>query len=350
MPWAAPRSRGALGLSALRKCLLHQHAKVSEAANRAPHPVPSHWGDMWRNRSDDDIQLVMDLAAFNNATMHISGGSMGAEQYLGKHSRTISSDWFHYLAVPPECGQGPFNEVESFEGCRDITDRGFDFSQPLFSGKNGCVRVLTKWIYMRWGETVPSQPRCHLRVSGDIRERALQVLKEQGFPERFGAAHIRRCDALNKPMLPLTKFTAKCTAPDVVASVIGSITDVDAWMIFTYAETGYSDMLKALLKCPSCNRTIVFEDTMKLNPKDDGDNFYSYLVGQTILEMAATRVNARKCAGAIPNVSHPTREAGLLGLSYSGPDIMEEDAEAFGEDSELFGLCYGKPETRAALA
>jgi len=254
---------------------------------------------------------LMDLARWNNATVHIRGGWHGANQWLGKHSSVVNQDWSHYFSVPHGCGQGPFNEVENFGGCRDVDDKNTDFSLPLFNSTDGCVNLFDCYFYNNprgFPSPAPAES-CHVVASDQVRAHARQALSEKGMPQSFGAAHVRRCD----------RGREGCTSPASVARAICSATDVDAWAIFYYAEHGYKDQLANAL-ASSCNPTVVFEDDMNLNPFQDHDNFYAFQVANVIMSMSTAQVKVAGCPGkgGPPTVTKDDLD-GSFGSDYHEP-------------------------------
>jgi len=279
---------------------------------------------------------LMEVGALNNATVHITGGPMGADLYLGKHSQHVSSNWSHYVSVPERCGMGPFHDLRPFTGCRCLSDAEQDFAQPLFSGENGCVVIMRMYNYRKPRSSLPKAKGslCHVEGSRGIAQRAQEVVAQQGFPWEFGAVHVRRCDRINEA--DPNDSAAACTAPEAVAAAINSVTNVRHWAVFYYAEAGYVDALKGLLRCPSCNRTVVFEDGLQLNPYNDGDNMYSYMVASRIYNtMASVLVETHLCEGGVPRVLRKRRRS---------KRARREEAEALDAsamDSELLGVCGG---------
>eukprot|EP00408_Alexandrium_pacificum_P021327 CAMPEP_0171194404 /NCGR_PEP_ID=MMETSP0790-20130122/20873_1 /TAXON_ID=2925 /ORGANISM="Alexandrium catenella, Strain OF101" /LENGTH=302 /DNA_ID=CAMNT_0011659603 /DNA_START=103 /DNA_END=1008 /DNA_ORIENTATION=- len=253
-------------------------------------PIPAGLGDRIFV-----FDWLMDLAHWNNATAHILGGRHGADQWLGQHSLVVNQDWSHYFSVPHGCGQGPFNEVEDFAGCREVDDKNTDFSRPLFNSTNGCVNLRLPYVYRTArGFPIPApEDSCHVGIPDQAHAHARQAVAEKGLPESFGTAHVRRCDRGGRP---------GCTSPASVASAICGVTGVGTWVIFYYAEHGYKDQLANAL-ASSCNPTVVFEDDMSLNPFQDGDNFYAFQVANAIMSMSIAKVQARDCPGGSPIVT-----------------------------------------------
>mmetsp|Transcript_114846 Transcript_114846/g.305330 ORF Transcript_114846/g.305330 Transcript_114846/m.305330 type:complete len:294 (-) Transcript_114846:47-928(-) len=282
---------------------------------------------------------LMEVGALNNATVHITGGPMGADLYLGKHSQHVSSNWSHYVSVPERCGMGPFHDLRPFTGCRCLSDAEQDFAQPLFSGENGCVVIMRMYNYRKPRSSLPKAKGslCHVEGSRGIAQRAQEVVAQQGLPSEFGAVHIRRCDMINET--DASDSVAACTAPEVVAAAINDVKGVQAWVVFYYAEAGYTDRLKDLLQCPDCNRTVTFEDSLALNPYADGDNMYSFMVASYIYRtLAAVLVETKGCQRGAPQVLH---KKDRVKASSRGGGEEEEELEASVVDSELFGVCGG---------
>jgi len=278
------------------------------------------------------LSWLVDLATFNNATMHLEGGPMGARSYLtSKHSRRVNANWSHYFNVEAGCGKNPFNEVRPFEGCVNISDPYFNFSNQLFSGNVGCVNImLRRYAYKNHKFSLDDKKRCNIWKGGlapSVYKQSRQLLQANGSNTtipRFGAYHIRRCDRMNS--------NAACTNPAFVASVINNITTVKDWVIFYYAEPGYKLHLKKLLwQCNPCNRIISFEDELPLNPFQDGDNYYTFLVANDLLSLAAVRVESTYCSHGIGSIK-TQQVASMVGQG------QDEEAEGSSEDV-LFGEC-----------
>jgi len=292
---------------------------------------------------------LSDVATYNNATLHISGGPSGADVFLGKHSTIVNKWWARYLWVPPQCSN-PFNGLQHFDKCEVADDADFDFKNPLFKkSANGCIVIMRMYNYNR-PRSLPLRKdrQCHIQVNGEILKHAKQIVSNKGLPERFGAAHIRRCDRLW--LDGDNGNVASCTSPASVAKAILSVKDVTSWAIFSYAERGYAHKLRMLLT--GKNLSIVMEGGMELNPFRDGDNMYAYLVADSIYnKLADTLVETRSCKTGVPTVTRKSRdttqiqqvpEAEVPEVSKELEMRRQEVAGDEASDSQLFGICGGK--------
>jgi len=126
----------------------------------------------------------------------------------------------------------------------------------------------------------------------------------------------------------------KCTRPGRLARTVDTLPNVTIWVVFLYAEQGYSAALgKALEKA---GRTVVFEDQMQLNPLEDGDNYFAWLVAEEVMGRARVVVDTHVCRGRPePSVQWHRQ----FGSSVQGrvPQPFERDADAF--DYQARGIC-----------
>uniref|UniRef100_A0A7S1S6J8 Phospholipase B-like n=1 Tax=Alexandrium catenella TaxID=2925 RepID=A0A7S1S6J8_ALECA len=306
-------------------------------------PVGRHiqyFGNSYGSGIQDRVGVIawlVDLATFNDATVHMQGGPMGADKYLArKHSPNVSSDWSHYFDVQAGCGKYPFNEVEPFEGCLNISDSDFDFSKQLFSSDAGCVNIMLRlYSFRNTSSPLHGHQKCDIWTRGLApsvyqQSRQLRAASASGQGLRYGAYHIRRCDRMDT--------NAECTDPSVVVSLLNNITDVSNWIIFYYAEPGYRGELERELQRLPRNLTITFEDDLALNPFEDGDNYYAWLVSFDLLRKASVEVQTTHCERHIGSIKR-------LQTWKVRPGHQEEEEASSGLEDVLFGVCGSTNDT-----
>mmetsp|Transcript_72250 Transcript_72250/g.205148 ORF Transcript_72250/g.205148 Transcript_72250/m.205148 type:complete len:409 (+) Transcript_72250:101-1327(+) len=269
---------------------------------------------------------MMRLGHFHNASVHIFAGWNASDLWLTpQHSYDIARNWSRYLDITAN-GGNPFHMLRNFGDCKQV--HLSDDLSKIFDDGGLCANIMFKvWDVPRKPGQVP-----HLQASSVVLQETERAKEFYKMPHEYGSIHIRRCDRL--------QMNKKCTEPARIRKNIEDFPNVTTWVIFHYAEEGYTGKLKGILKNMT-GHTFLFEEDMVLNTAFPDDNYFTYMVGK-IIEGGASRIvethgcmysgNARAIHGPTNGlVLRQATEAGgarssavSLGVSRGG----EEEAEA----------------------
>merc|ERR1740121_2058381 len=117
----------------------------------------------------------------------------------------------------------------------------------------------------------------------------------------------------------------QCTEPNFIAKKVSEFPDIHAWAVFWYAEPGYTGMLESALQLPG--RRLVFEEHMALNPANDGDNYFTYMVSGQIMGRAAVYIDTHQCKNNLPSVTTPSSKRVIMAPDLEFPEEPYAAAE-----------------------
>jgi len=233
----------------------------------------------------DILTWLVRMGAYHNATAHIRGGMTGADLFLNpKHSMKISSDWGRYFDTSAYRGN-PFHDVVDFDGCVTVGDS--DWTRIFDSGAL-CVNIEGNMHnFKHWYESEPRLAPLDMRPSRAVLQEATRLAVQARLPARYGAVHIRRCDRL--------KQNRQCTEPDNIYRLLKAHDNFTHWLVASYAEPGYIDVLKQTLA--PLGRKLVFEEEFGLAPLYEGDNYFKFMVVNELKGAASLIFAAHLCEG-----------------------------------------------------
>jgi len=273
------------------------------------------------------FKYLIALGKEYNATVHIPGGVNGADLHLEpRHSPKVSQSWEHYFDVTANDGN-PFHDLYEGEDCKEIWDVDTDFLK-LFQDGETCLTFRARFDHYtkKPAKELIKKYKPDMPYSRDVVNSAKLVKGK--LPENYGVIHVRRCDRLNT--------NANCTAVDnILASVKTMQQDpkkhVDAWVVFSYAESGYDELLQGRLTELGIKSIFEKDLSFALQPNNEEDNYFAYWVTDSVMGGASVLLNTHNCkTGTFARIHPPEKH-----VEYS--KIMSEDM------MQSKGLCTWKP-------